>query len=229
MGCCSSSEDTDEVVIELNTTTNAAVQCHKGRSAEGLHITNADNGNIIVKAASSDSGGIMLGSCSLDCDVAYWEVKIIKNKTNNEDKDESKNSGSGIGIGLKKFQAKNPVPLTGFISNSDNDGKGASPSWSLNTVHLGKSKEKELTDFKEGDIIGVHWDQTDFPMVSFTLNGNFLPNASITRIRPAQDIYPAISIHGSNQIVEVVFDSANFTHKPLSSKFGGIICASSLI
>jgi hypothetical protein len=212
MGCCSSKEEKDEVVIELNTATNAAVQCRKGKCAEGLEVTSLENGNLLVKGLKT--GGIMLGSCALDCDVAYWEVKVHKIPSTNE---------GGVHIGLKKFQVKTPVPLTGSLQ-SDNDGKGEAPSWNLSRSALGKDR----TDLKEGDVVGVHWDQTDFPMVSFTLNGAFLPKASITRIRPAQDIFPAVSV-AAGCALEVCFDAANFAHKPISSKFGGIICASSLI
>jgi len=209
-GCCSrKGEEADEVVVELNdTVVNACVQCRAGKHGEGVTVKTTDKGNYHVGAAA---GGTLLGSCSLDCDVAYWEVKVVK-------------GGPGVNIGLKKFVPKRPCALDGELVSGTNDGKGADPCWIIQKENLGKGKK----EFQDGDVIGVHWDQTDFPMVSFTLNGEFLPSASITRIRPAQDIYPAVSVANGSE-VEICFDGSLFAHKPAAAKFLQIICASSLI
>lgn len=210
-GCCSTKGSADdEVVVELNdAVVNACVQCKAGKHGPDVQVKSTDTGNFSV----TGSGGIMLGSCSLDCDVAYWEVKVVK-------------GGKGVNIGLKKYRPKQPCDLGGQLATQSNDGKGADPCWILQHEHLGKSREGE--GFREGDVVGVHWDQTDFPMVSFSLNGDFLPSASITRIRPAQDIYPAVSC-AAGAAVEVCFDGTLFVHKPIAGKFCQIICASSLI
>ena len=142
--------------------------------------------------------------------VAYWEVKIVK-------------GGAGVNIGLKKYVAKRPIPLDGKLETETNDGKGSEPCWILQRDLMGKQ-----TTLNDGDVIGIHWDQTDFPMVSFTLNGVFLPSASITRIRPAQDIFPAVSC-ADGSVAEVCFDGSNFAFKPIASKYTAIVCASSLI
>jgi len=203
MGCCSSREE--EVTIELNTTQNAAVVCRGGKVGTNVKMNQNDKGDWQVKGK-----GTMLGSCCLDCDTAYWEVKVVQGAAN-------------VDIGLKKFNKRRPVSLEGTIK-TNNEGKGDEPCWSLQRDFL----PKDITDLKDGDVIGVHWDQTDFPMVCFALNGEFLPNASITRIRPAQDIHPAVSVTG-NGIVEIRFDSENFQYKPIASKFSAIVCATNLI
>jgi hypothetical protein len=203
-GCCSSSED-DVEVVELNNVTNAAVQCQGGKCGSNIKMSRSEGGDFKVSGS-----GVMLGSCCLDCDIAYWEIKVLK-------------GGASVNIGLKKFHAKRPVSLEGTLK-SENDGKGNEPEWVLLREYL----PKDCPELKEGDVIGVHWDQTDFPMVCFTLNGVFLPNASITRIRPAQDIYPAISVVGDGQVL-TRFSGDNFEHKPIASKFVPIVCATNLI
>lgn len=86
----------------------------------------------------------------------------------------------------------------------------------------------ESTELKEGDVVGVYWDQTDFPMLNFSLNGKLIPNSSVNRIRPSQDIFPAVSIQAGS-ICEIGFDGDNFIYPPVASKFKGIVCATSLI
>lgn len=145
--------------------------------------------------------GTVLGSCSLDCDTGYWEVHIGKNP-------------NGIKIGVVRFNSKKPTSLEEVMNGN---GEGTTPSWCLSDVEL-----------KEGDIVGVCWDQTDLPMLSFCLNGNLLPTGSVTRIRPANDICPAISVE-EGSTCEVVFDGNYFLKPPPSSKFTMIVCATSLI
>ena len=142
-----------------------------------------------------------MGSCSLDCDTAFWEVVLGKKP-------------EGIRVGIKRCTKQSTIQLSGQL---DGKGEGESPSWCL-----------EGHSFKEGDVIGVCWDQTDLPMLSFTLNGAILPTGSITRIRPANDIYPAVSLT-KESTCEIIFDGAHFLKSAPSSKFSMIVCATSLI
>jgi len=144
--------------------------------------------------------GTLVGSCCLDCDTAMWEVKIGKNP-------------SGIAIGVKKFFKKNPANLNGQL---DPTADPTSPAWFLSE-----------TELKEGDVVGVYWDQTDLPMVSFSVNGE-MTRFNISRIRPSNDIYPAVSVQEGSSC-EIVFSGKDFKFPPKSSKFQMIICASSLI
>lgn len=148
-----------------------------------------------------EGSGTVLGSCSLDCDTGYWEVHVGKNPT-------------GLKIGVVRFNSKKPTSLEETMNGS---GEGTTPSWCLHDVEL-----------KEGDIVGICWDQTDLPMLSFCLNGNLLATSSVTRIRPANDICPAVSVE-EGSTCQVVFDGNNFAKQPPSSKFTMIVCATSLI
>ena len=153
---------------------------------------------------------LVIGSCSLECDTAYWEIKLGA-------------GAPGVSIGLKRFDLKKPVSLEGQLESKPEEG-----GWLLNQKDLGRdSKDKPIT-FKEGDVVGVHFDQTDFPMVQFTLNGELLTNASINRIRPANMVYASVSLK-SGSSCELVFDGSNFTQKPIHTKYKMIVCATSLI
>lgn len=202
MGCCCSRSRKNEVdsgKSSVEMSTNAIHNknaCKCGKSGKGVRITQADNFHV-------EGSGTVLGSCILDCDTAYFEVKIGKNP-------------SGTLVGVKRFDAKNPS--TGILDaqlNKDENNLD-SPSWYF-----------KYDSLKEGDVVGVYWDQTDLPMLSFTLNGNEIPSASINRIRPANEIYPAISLDDST--AEIIFDGKNFNHPPKSRKFQMIVCATSLI
>lgn len=153
---------------------------------------------------SISGDGTVISSCHLDCDTAYWEVVVGSNP-------------AGLNIGAKRFNPKKPVSLDGYIGENVND---SAPSWCL---------DKSLIDLKEGDVIGICWDQTDLPMLSFSVNGEYNPmRGSVNRIRPANDVSPAVSVT-NGATCELIFDGRQFKKSPPSSKFTSIVCATSLI
>lgn len=172
--------------------------CRAGLHANEITLAvNTANNYVTVKGQ-----GIALGSCSLDCDTAYWEVRV--------------GSPQGLRVGVKRFNPKKPAKLTGNLDDAP-DADEDSPAWYF--------KGPEL---KAGDVIGVYWDQTDLPMLSFSLNGDICPDASILRIRPAIDIVPAVSCQQGSSC-EMIFDGDSFINPPKSSKFKMIISAKSLL
>lgn len=75
---------------------------------------------------------------------------------------------------------------------------------------------------KAGDVIGVVFSQSSFPMLSFTLNGRPLPNKSVERVRGL--VYPAVHLKGSGQggeggCLSFAFDENDWAFKPPSSRF----------
>ena len=147
-----------------------------------------------------EGSGTVIGSCCLECDVAMWEVIVGKNP-------------EGLAIGVKKVMKKTAVELDTTL---DSEFDPNSPSWSLSDTPL-----------QEGDVVGVYWDQTDLPMLSFSVNGKMV-SYCVTRIRPSNDIYPAVSVRDGSTC-EFIFNGKEFKFPPKSSKFQAIICASSLI
>lgn len=144
--------------------------------------------------------GTLIGSCCLDCDTAMWEVVVGKNP-------------GGVRVGVKRCQKKATIDYNTFL---DSEPDANSPAWFLTE-----------TELKEGDVVGIYWDQTDLPMVSFSVNGKMV-SYCVTRIRPSSDIYPAVSVR-EGSTCEVIFSGKDFKFPPKSSKFQMIICASSLI
>jgi hypothetical protein len=178
-----------------------ACMCKPGLHGEKVKVTTDAAKNII----SVSGNGIVLGSCCLDCDTAYWEIVVGKNPEN-------------IDIGVKKYSCNKGESVDSAVlgeSLSDNSYENF-PSWWL--------KEGNL---KEGDVVGVYWDQTDFPMLSFWVNGKPQPSYAINRIRPTENIFPAVSVKsGSNCCL--IFDGESFAYPP-KGKFGMIICSTKLI
>lgn len=146
--------------------------------------------------------GIFLGSCPLDCDTGRWEITINKDALSVE-------------VGVMRFKKGCNADLSKSLS--DYQGNDIAPAWIL---------DSKL--YKEGDVVGVYWDQTDIPMVSFTVNGKLIADAAVMRIRPSTDVYAAVSVRNRGEAL-VSFDESGFKHPPISSKFKMIICSTSLI
>ena len=142
----------------------------------------------------------------MDCDTAYWEVIVGKGSEN-------------VKIGIKKFTRKSKEESLAALLGGDleEDSSESYPAWTLKGVA-----------YKESDVIGVYWDQTDQPMLSFSLNGVMCSSSTaVNRVRPAHDIFPAVSVK-SGSTCSIVFDGNHFAHPP-ASKFRMIICATSII
>lgn len=209
MGCCFSSGREDEVI---QSTANSAVCCKAGPKGGSISVSqDGETSNYHVAHTGKHDAGLMLGSCPLDCDTAMWEVKLGSNP-------------AGITVGVKRFTAKKSIEdislNTALDDSNESEGK-VQTSWYLSWEDLDVAP-------KQGDCIGIYWDQTDLPMVSFSLNGEMLHSASINRIRPSQDIHPAVSLKAGSTC-DVIFDGDNFICPPKSKKFGPIVCATSLI
>ena len=185
---CFGGEDEEDDQLLADSTT-----CKVGYTSKKLSITsNDDNSHSIC------GNGIVLGSCALDCDSAYWEVKI-------------KSNAKSVRIGLVRYDPKN---------------KGSPPKDLDYKMDLNHKDTKE--NLKAGDVVGIKWDQTDMPMVVFTINGKIINHAIITRIRPSINIYPAVLLEDGGEC-DLLFARSLFRFKPESPKFDQIICAKSII
>ena len=164
--------------------------------------------NVVVVPSESGytvtGSGIALASCPLDCDVGMWEVKIGKQP-------------SGVRVGVMRFNTKKAAPSLGGLL-----GEGVENWYFPDSSHGGK-------DLEEGDVVSLFWDQTDLPQLSFAINGTLLPQASVSRVRPSSDVYPACSVEPGSSC-ELIFDGQHFNNPPSgSSKFKMVICATNLI
>ncbi len=86
-------------------------------------------------------------------------------------------------------------------------------------------------DFENGDVVGVAVQQSDLPMVQFSLNGEPLHISAINRFQGT--VYPSIYLadataeHGVE--AKLVVTEHDFKHKNLGNRFGPIIVARSIV
>lgn len=218
MGCCfSKANRSSDIEMSNHSTTNAAVTCRAGAHGKKIQTQqDPQNNSFLVQGE-----GIVLGSCPLDCDVGRWEVKINK-----------LNPNAKIQIGVLRFPAKTSTDLLNETFDSLNSSQKPSPCayFIENNGHNGGTLH-----FRENDIIGIYWDQTDLPMLTFTLNGTILLNSNIQRVRPTSDAFPAICIidpessNGGRTSCSFIFDESSFQHPPIGKKFGMVICSTNII
>eukprot|EP01039_Chlorochromonas_danica_P010920 gene10920-12136_t len=211
MGClCSKSDDDKDGRQEINlsaigsiTTTNASVMCHCGQKADTIQVYHNNDNSYDISGQ-----GILLGSCPLECDTGRWEVKIGKEP-------------SSLQLGLLRINNNSKKGLTPTDLSThtlqDYQDHTTTPAWFLHAK-----------DLQEGDVVGIYWDQTDFPMVRFSINGQEVSSLAIHRIRPSSEVYPAVSVIGQGRLT-LTFDEASFQYPPIHKKFKMIIASTSLI
>lgn len=201
MGCCLvRARDEGKETEMTEQTINVTLTCKAGCKGKGVTV----NDDTTSSGFKLSGKGVLIGSCPLDCDTARWEVVI------------GKLNGGKIDIGVKRYHPKTPCNLDNSLPEGKDDAN--SQAWFLEDCSL-----------KEGDVVGIYWDQTDFPMLSFTLNGTLLRSNSISRIRPSSDVYPAVSVSGGEGSCTVIFNEKGFRFPSISSKFKMIICSSSIL
>eukprot|EP00753_Platysulcus_tardus_P004778 PLAT12685.1.p1 GENE.PLAT12685.1~~PLAT12685.1.p1 ORF type:complete len:182 (+),score=49.46 PLAT12685.1:200-745(+) len=150
----------------------------------------------IAHLTVSGTGGV-LATTALHQDRVYFEMKIME-----------------LGSFCVGVARRNNVMET--LGGHLGDGKR---SWALKS-------ETSTEDFKEGDVIGIAYDQSEgAPVASFYLNGEPLRGCTISRIKGL--VYPAVSV-GDGARVEANFSLADFAHEPPPG-FSGIIPARSVI
>lgn len=225
MGCCCSSEDVDTASsgeVELETR-NVANMPKIGLHSKFMKIARIDHGLFKIKGK-----GVALSSCMLEADIAYWEMVIPARPANGALTEK-------VMVGVSRFMKNQketpildtPIDFAAVDEGGDNSALVKShptlqvPFWGM-PVSI-PSNEKDT-------VIGVHFDQTDLPMLSFTVNDELQLSKSINRIKPSQNLYVSVSIpQGYEDECIVIFDDAHFKGKPAANKFGPLICSSSLI
>ena len=225
MGCCCSSEESADTAIEEVEleTRNVANMPKIGLHSKHMKIARIDHGLFKIKGK-----GVALSSCMLEADIAYWEVVIPSSSSRTSGKE-------NVMVGVSRFMKNQkgtpildtPVDFTAVNECGDNNVSVKAlptqqvPFWGMPvSIH---NHEKDT-------VVGVHFDQTDLPMLSFTVNDELQFSKSINRIKPSQNLYVSVSIpDGCENECIVIFDDAHFKGKPSANKFGPLICSSSLI
>ena len=121
MGCCCSSsnkkDSNAEVKAELQLNpikNNEAVSCKNGLC--GSYVKFAYNEE--KKTYDVEGTGTALGSCALDCDVAYFEVRI------------GNLNPQGVKVGLKRI-SKKQTNLSGLLDDDSSNDGGSSQAWTF--------------------------------------------------------------------------------------------------
>mmetsp|Transcript_30039 Transcript_30039/g.32729 ORF Transcript_30039/g.32729 Transcript_30039/m.32729 type:complete len:234 (-) Transcript_30039:274-975(-) len=233
MGCCMSGRNSDatadsEIEISFNSLHKDKKGGEKGKNGKRRKGQKDDepilnqcqlglksqNLKILPNSTELTGSGTILGSCPLDCDTGRWEVHIVKGITSTDQ----------LQVGIKRFY-KHVSPDNLLVTLEQ--GNEAKNNETI-AYYLSDSK---LT-LKENDVIGVYWDQTDLPMLQFSLNGELLFSVSVNRIRPSNDMYVAVSLDGSktsNGVFKIVFNEDEFKYPTIANKFKMIICSTKLI
>eukprot|EP00941_MAST-03F_sp_MAST-3F-sp1_P005700 g5700.t1 len=141
--------------------------------------------------------GTALANAALHQSRAYWEVKVL----------EAGDFSIGVSHRLK------PEHLNGQL------GDNSRHSWGLrvdgNSGLLAKT----------GDIFSVSLDQSEIPVLHFSLNGVRLENRSIRGIRGL--VFPAMSVTNGSRL-DANFGPTAFVHEPPKG-FAGIIRAQDIL
>lgn len=81
---------------------------------------------------------------------------------------------------------------------------------------------------KDGDTVGIMVQQSDLPMIQFTVNGEEKHDLSITRFKG--QVYPAVYLPEGEEITgTLVFDEDEYKQAPPNSRFMPVIVARGLI
>ena len=133
-----------------------ATICKIGKQGPKVEVTGA---NVVGGA------GVVLGSCVIDQDAAYWEVKVLR--------------AGGVRIGVARDLSGNLLEQP--LGASADDAK----SWALDGDH---DNEDLFTacPLADGDVVTVLFDQGGLPMLTFLKNGAPLGDiGAVSRIRGA--------------------------------------------
>lgn len=213
-GCCSSccvSEDSNDA----GTAKEMELQAQKSRKALAISETMSAP-TIVRKNPNTISGqGLALAGVIIEQDVAYWEWYMQAPPQKNM---ESILFGVTGKKDAKFYQDLSPETI------KSTEEKGPS--------QVNGTQWMRRIDFENGDVIGVAVQQSDLPMVQFSLNGEPLHISAINRFQGT--VYPAIYLPFSTDdqgvVATLVVDEASLKYaKSFGDRFGPIIVARSIV
>jgi hypothetical protein len=180
--------------------------------------------NFVYQSNLQVSGyGLALASVSLEQDAGYWEIHVVKVP------DEIGRIYVGVSPKRDRQFFADGVKSEGFWTNSDeakdssngDDGDGGDDD-----PHPAGTELMKRLAVTANDVIGIAMQQSDLPMLQFTLNGAPLTDGSINRFRG--NPYPAIYLPDDNSgSVRFVFRDCQ--HSPPNSRFVPIMEARGLV
>jgi hypothetical protein len=167
--------------------------------------------------------GLALASVSLEQDAGYWEIHVV------ETPDEIGRIYIGVSPKRDRQFFTDGVKSEGFRTNSDGNDTSSSTANGDDTdddPHPPGTELMKRLAVTANDIIGIAMQQSDLPMLQFTLNGAPLTDGSINRFRG--NPYPAVYLPDDNS-GRVRFVFRDCSHQPPNSRFVPIMEARGLV
>lgn len=147
----------------------------------------------VISSFAVSGEGTALASSSVEQERAYWEVRVLK--------------PGAIRVGVSQLQAKqalaSALQAAGPLSWSVDAAVGARAG--------GGGSSGGGGGCKEDDVVGVAFDQSEKPVVRFTLNGEPQPAWTLQGVKGT--VYPAVSV-GDGAICDCCFSSGLFDYTP---------------
>jgi len=113
--------------------------------------------------------------------------------------------------------------LDRHLPSVDDDKQGPRKGWVVESCVL---YAPALQQLKEGDVVGIAVQLSDFPMLQFFLNGEHLGGCDVSRV--SGTVYPAVSVSGG-AVLHVHFGDDKWAHDPPSAAFQPILMAKDVI
>ena len=235
MGCCSSCCGSSE---DGESSREMELQAQKSRKA--LSISRSMSApTIVTREANVVSGtGLALAGVSIEQDAAYWEWHIrlgVKDTLENILFGVATKKDASFYQGLKdKVQPEEGTNTICEFSHVN----GACILKIISTwLFTGTPSDVDGTQFmrriavENGDVIGVSVQQSDLPMVQFTLNGEELHISAINRFRGA--VYPSVFLPEAAKDlkaeVTLVTSEQEFRQQSPGDRFLPLIVARSVV
>eukprot|EP00934_Nitzschia_sp_Nitz4_P006669 Nitzschia sp. Nitz4//scaffold113_size70149//38471//39205//NITZ4_005952-RA/size70149-augustus-gene-0.85-mRNA-1//1//CDS//3329533347//6659//frame0 len=207
-GCCSccSSEDQGPSAQELE------LQQQKAKAALSIS-PKLSSPEIQISSQKVSGQGLALAGASIEQDMAYWEWHVSLEKNVHVDTVQ-------FGVSGKKDRQ-----FYENLKNVEEPPEEGSPS------QINGTQWMRAIDVENGDVVGVAVQQSDLPMVQFTLNGEPLHISAINRFRGT--VHPSIHIPASAQAkgfaAALVVDESAFKHESPGGRFGHLLVARSIV
>lgn len=167
--------------------------------------------SIVDDGLAATGSGLALIGAPIEQDAAYleWKIELQGGKTQHID-------SIMFGVSTKKNRK-----YYAELSENKDSSSNETEEW------------MKVIECQNGDVIGVAIQQSDLPMIQFTLNGEMLYDVAINRFRGT--VFPSIFLpdNTDDDVGElkatVVLEESKFEHISPAAKFGPIIVARSIV
>lgn len=203
--------------------------------AEYAHVASldADLAGVDVRVSGGRvlGHGTVLANQAIDQDRSYWEVKIEALPPPVGDVEEDPfaaavtgKSGQGGLCRIGVCENLSSQELAGHVPSVDDGSSGEGRKGFV--VESCVLYAPTLEQLKRGDVVGVAVQLSDFPMISFYLNGSRLSGCDVQRFQGT--VFPAVSV-SNGAVLTVHFPSSAWVHRPPTASFQPLLRSQDMI